>query len=180
MPDSKWHTYLSHTPPLPAPPSLPPAHLTLAVFDELHFTGAFQHLDPTTEELTGHAAKKAFVSHHKRTKAEVVHQTQALLLIDDSAENALDASRADPPVKVLLFGQYPWNAVIGAPERDDEIDKMTYVEWGQQGLMGRVEERRKKRIEEDWLPDHVERVASWDEVVRWLEKWEADGRPALL
>lgn len=43
--------------------------LTL-VFDEIHFTGAFQHLEPTPEEKEGHAAKRAFVSHKKRSKAE--------------------------------------------------------------------------------------------------------------
>jgi hypothetical protein len=42
-----------------------------AVFDELHFTGAFQHLEPTIEEEHGHVAKKAVVSHIKRAKAEV-------------------------------------------------------------------------------------------------------------
>jgi hypothetical protein len=41
------------------------------VFDEIHFTGAFQHLEATKEEEEGHAAKKAFVSHTKRSKAEV-------------------------------------------------------------------------------------------------------------
>jgi len=45
------------------------------VFDEIHFTGAFQHLYPTKEEKEGHVAKRAVVSHKKRSKAEVhLHQ----------------------------------------------------------------------------------------------------------
>lgn len=45
--------------------------IILPVFDEIHFTGAFQHLEPTPEEKEGHAAKRAYVSHIKRSKAEV-------------------------------------------------------------------------------------------------------------
>lgn len=48
------------------------------VFDEIHFTGAFQHLEATKEEEEGHAAKKAFVSHTKRSKAEVSPAIQSL------------------------------------------------------------------------------------------------------
>lgn len=109
-----------------------------------------------------------------------MHTTNALLLIDDSAENALEASRASPPVKVLLFGRYPWNEVLLRPEEVDEVDGMKYVDWQERGLMDEVEERRRRRQEEAWLPDHVERVGDWDEVVLWLERWERDGRPALL
>ena len=47
------------------------ADLDRPVFDEIHFTGAFQHLESTSEEEEGHAAKRAIVSHKKRTKAEV-------------------------------------------------------------------------------------------------------------
>jgi hypothetical protein len=43
----------------------------IVVFDEIHFTGAFQHLEATKEEEEGHAAKRAFVSHTKRSKAKV-------------------------------------------------------------------------------------------------------------
>ena len=150
------------------------------IFDELHFTGAFQHLDPTPEEQHGHAARKAVLSHHKRTKAEVVHRTNALLLIDDSAENALEASRASPPVKVLLFGRYTWNEVLLRPEEADEVDGMKYVDWLEKGLMGEVEARRTRRLQEGWLPDHVERVGDWDQVVARLERWEKAGRPALV
>ena len=149
------------------------------MFDELHFTGAFQHLEPTPEELTGHAARKAILSHSPRTKAAVVHQTGSLLLIDDSAENALDASRASPPVKVLLFGKYGWNRVVLTPEQSDELDQATYAEWQAAGQMDEVAARRRKREEEGWLPDHVERVDDWQGVVAFMKRWEADGRPRM-
>jgi len=82
-------------------------------------------------------------------------------------------------VTVLLFGKYGWNRVILAAETSDEIDQATYVEWEAKGLMGEVEERRRRRVEEDWVPDHVKRVDDWEGVVGFLEKWEKNGRPAL-
>lgn len=151
--------------------------------DEIHFTGAFQHLfPPTREEREGHAARRAVVSHKKRSKAEVVHQTQALFLVDDSAENAVDASRADPPVHVLLFGEYPWNAIVPRKDRpaddplaDPEDDRMTYKDKERLGLLAKSEERRRRLIEEGWVPKGVERVKDWDAVVRWVEAKEQDG-----
>ena len=147
--------------------------MSLLVFDEIHFTGAFQHLEPTPEELSGHAAKQAIVSHHTRSKAEIVHSTGSILLIDDSAETALDAARADPPVKVLLFGKYPWNAIVHRPENSNELDELTYVERIRRGLVETGEERRNKLIREAWLPDGVERVADWADTVRWVGELES-------
>ena len=53
------------------------------VFDEIHFTGAFVHLAATHEEDEGHVARRAVLSHKKRTKAEVglslYHLTSCLL-----------------------------------------------------------------------------------------------------
>jgi len=47
---------------------------------------------------------------------------------------------------------------------------MTYVELKEAGLLEKRAERRKKMIEEGWLPKGVERVRSWDEVIAWVEK----------
>lgn len=93
-----------------------------------------------------------------------------MFLIDDSAENALQAANASPPAKVLLFGDYPWNAVVLHDEGQAE-DTMTYVELKEAGLLEKRAERRKKLIEEGWLPDGVERVRNWDEVIAWVEKY---------
>jgi hypothetical protein len=62
----------------------------------------------------------------------------------------------------------------------DDEDKMTYVEWQNRGLLDQVEKRRKERIERGWLPEHVERVSDWNEVVQWLQRWEDKGRPSLV
>ena len=105
------------------------------------------------------------------------------MLIDDSAENALEASIAEPPVSVLLFGRYPWNEVVSkspsdhgqSDKEEGGIDQMTYVE----GLLPLVEERRRKRVEEGWVPPHVERVGDWEDVVQWLNKWEESGRKSV-
>ncbi|ORY32550.1 HAD-like domain-containing protein [Naematelia encephala] len=143
------------------------------IFDEIHFTGAFQHLEPTSEEKEGHVAKRAVVSHHKRSKAEIVHSTQSLFLIDDSAENALDASRATPPCRVILFGQYPWNAVVHRPELSTPDDSLTYVDKEKKGLLDGAKKKRQDQIKEGWLPQGVERVKDWKEVIHWVEQLES-------
>ena len=100
------------------------------------------------------------------TLIQIVHTTGALFLVDDSGENALDASTAIPPVRVLLFGKYPWNAVIPRPAHQDS---MTYIEKERRGLLQDSEDMRATLVREGWLPDGVERVAEWEDVVRWVE-----------
>lgn len=52
-----------------------------AVFDEIHFTGAFNHLIPVTKaEHEGHAAKRVTVGHKRRTK----HEVSLLLAVTDT------------------------------------------------------------------------------------------------
>ena len=46
-------------------------------------------------------------------------------MIDDSVENALKCVTADPPVPVLLFGDYMWNQRVG---RYSDITKETSFE----------------------------------------------------
>ena len=38
------------------------------------------------------------------------------------------------------------------------------------GLLREAEERRKEVVQKGWLPEGVERVRDWEEVVRWVEK----------
>ncbi|BEI82408.1 hypothetical protein CcaverHIS002_0302760 [Cutaneotrichosporon cavernicola] len=143
------------------------------LFDEIHFTGAFNHLIPATHaEHEGHAAKRAVVSHKKRTKHEVMKQTGAMLLVDDSAENALAAAKADEPPRVLLFGSYPWNAEIVAPGEAHPHDKMIYIDCEQCGQLPARRQRRQARIDQGWLPDNVTRVHDWNAVVQWIEGHE--------
>ncbi|WVW83660.1 hypothetical protein I302_105681 [Kwoniella bestiolae CBS 10118] len=146
------------------------------IFDEIHFTGAFQHLEPTREEKEGHVARKAVVSHHKRSKAEIIHTTSSLFLIDDSSENAYDVATStyphELPTKVLLFGDYPWNAIVHDPSQRTQIEAMTYHEKQEKGLLEEYEQLREKRIKEGWLPRGVERVADWTRVVEWVERFD--------
>ncbi|ORX36841.1 HAD-like domain-containing protein [Kockovaella imperatae] len=149
------------------------------IFDEIHFTGAFAHVYTTAQEKEGHVAKKAVMSHHKRSKADVVHETEALFLIDDSAENALDASRSKTPCQVLLFGDWPWNRIIRDPDDRLPEDVILYVDAKDKGLLDRVESRRQELIERNWIPHGVERVSNWEQVIEWVEDWEKDGCPPL-
>jgi hypothetical protein len=87
---------------------------------------------------------------------------------------------AEPPAKVLLFGNYPWNAVLkprkGQGGVDDEegmeLDALPYVEKVERGLLQKSEERRKRLIQENWLPEGLERVKDWDAVLRWVAEDE--------
>ncbi|TXT15585.1 hypothetical protein VHUM_00088 [Vanrija humicola] len=146
------------------------------LFDEIHFTGAFNHLIPATKaEHEGHAAHRTVVSHKKRSKHEVMRQTGAKLLIDDSSENALAAAAADPPERVLLFGGWPWNVAIVPPDGEGAAhpdDKKLYVELAaEEGGLAAAAERRAVRIRRAWLPKGVERVANWNDVVEWVKKY---------
>jgi len=49
---------------------------------------------------------------------------------------------------------------------------LPYVEKVEKGLLKKSQERRKKLIAENWLPDGVERVKDWDAVLRWVEEDE--------
>ena len=100
----------------------------------------------------------------------MVHETGSLFLIDDSAENALEASIADPPAKVLLFGEYPWNAVV--PRHSTKSIGMTYVERVKEGKLAEWEEQRERDIAEGWLPSGVERVKNWAEVLEWVDAFD--------
>ncbi|WWC70412.1 uncharacterized protein I206_104363 [Kwoniella pini CBS 10737] len=148
------------------------------IFDEIHFTGAFQHLEPTKEEKEGHVARKAVVSHHKRSKAEIIHSTSSLFLIDDSSENAFDVANSKYPhegsIKVLLFGNYPWNAIIHGDPSDIEspLEKMTYFEKLKNNKLEEYENIRKHKIEKNWLPPGVERVSNWENVFEWVESFD--------
>ncbi|TYJ53448.1 hypothetical protein B9479_005945, partial [Cryptococcus floricola] len=110
----------------------------------------------------------------------IVYNTQSLFLIDDSAENAYDTATAPfphphphpNPTKVLLFGTYPWNAIVHTPETTLPVEKLTFVAKQERGLLEEAERVRRGKIGEGWLPEGVERVAGWGEVVRWVEGME--------
>lgn len=49
---------------------------------------------------------------------------------------------------------------------------MTWAEKLKRGLLEGAEERREEMIRVGWLPEGVERVGGWEEVVRWVRNWE--------
>lgn len=57
-------------------------------------------------------------------------------------------------------------------EERQPVDTMTYVELQKQGLLEKRQSRRRDKIAEGWLPNGVERVRDWDEVIKWVEALE--------
>ncbi|KAJ7630530.1 hypothetical protein FB45DRAFT_915794 [Roridomyces roridus] len=137
---------------------------------EKYFPGAFAHL-----VFTGQF-KDAHKLHHNEiltnlSKAQVCADLKAQVLIDDSAENAIQCSTALSPTRVLLFGDYAWNQRIS--KAGDGDDSMSFDRrlaacggkefWKEESLM---------------VPEGVplERVKDWSEVVRWVENARKEGK----
>ncbi|KAJ7456574.1 hypothetical protein FB451DRAFT_1407269 [Mycena latifolia] len=55
------------------------------------------------------------------TKSQVCADLKAQVLIDDSAENAIQCSTASSPTRVLLYGNYEWNKRISGPGDGESI-----------------------------------------------------------
>jgi len=127
-----------------------------------HFPGIFE-----TIVCTGQSQETLADPHEALTrlsKAEVCHKLGAKFMIDDSMENALKCARADPPVPVLLFGEYAWN------EREAKFGDMREE-------MSFEERLKKEGGREFWHDDDVKelpkgliRVKNWEEVVRWVQE----------
>ena len=106
---------------------------------------------------------------------QVCRKLRAKFLIDDSMENALKCVVTDPPVPVLLFGNYSWNTRLG---RYGDITKETSFE----------DKLKREGGREFWKDDSVAlekeippgapltRVKDWNEVLDWVEKKTAEGQ----
>ena len=102
---------------------------------------------------------------HWDPSLQVCHNIGAQLLIDDSVENALACAGANPPVSVLLFGDYQWNkreSKVDCPEDhlgyDDRLKAEGGHEWWKDDLV------------DGKLPRSVNRVKNWKEVVSWAKE----------
>jgi hypothetical protein len=96
---------------------------------------------------------------------------KAVLLIDDSAENAIQCVTAEKPVQTLLFGDYEWNKRLSGP--GDARDEMAYdVRLEREG--GR------KFWEEESVPipegAPLHRVRDWGEAIRWIRARKDEGK----
>jgi len=131
--------------------------------------------EQTVKEVQAH---QTLPSRKKRSKADVAHSISAILLIDDSIENALDCATAHPPVPVLLFGAYPWNRHVSKQETAEDF--LAHAERVARGIDSEEAEELGERIAKEgqerqvgWtgesegqvLPSVVRRVRDWQGVV---------------
>jgi hypothetical protein len=106
----------------------------------------------------------------RRHNKQVCADLGAKLLIDDSAENALDCATEKPATPVLLFGDYEWNKRISSPS--DNRDEMSF------------KEREKMEGKDFWKDEKFEvpegaplyRVKDWREVVLWVKNARKEGK----
>ncbi|KAJ7169462.1 hypothetical protein C8R46DRAFT_197430 [Mycena filopes] len=136
---------------------------------EKYFPGAFSNIIFTGQ------FKDAHKLHHNEvltnlTKSQVCADLKAQVLIDDSAENAIQCSTALSPTRVLLFGDYEWNKRISGSGDGDE--KMSFdnrlVDCG-----GKEFWKEEALVIPDGVP--LERVKDWSEAVRWVKAAREQG-----
>ena len=94
---------------------------------------------------------------------QVCSDIGAKLLVDDSAENALQCATSKTPIPVLLFGEYEWNKRICGP--GDATDEMSFDR-----RFAASDGREFWKEETVTIPEGVHRVKSWDEVVQWVTR----------
>ncbi|KAG8896725.1 hypothetical protein FRB99_008690 [Tulasnella sp. 403] len=120
-------------------------------FEEIIFTSNYAVVDDAQRLANPYAG---------RSKAEVIKMIGAVLLIDDSLENATIC--AEENIHVLLFGKYQWSRRHSGTSTP-------------QDFMSR-EERIKAGDHEFWekevvttLPPLIRRVDGWHDVVEWVK-----------
>ncbi|KAF9015478.1 hypothetical protein BDQ17DRAFT_1341135 [Cyathus striatus] len=134
-----------------------------------HFPGIFDSIICTGQFKDAHKTGHEVVT--KLSKAQVCVDLGAILLIDDSAENALQVVTSSKPTPVLLFGNYQWNQrVCGS---GDACEEMSF-------------DRRLKACggKEFWKEEMLVipkgaslwRVKDWTSVVEWVEQARKEGR----
>jgi hypothetical protein len=94
---------------------------------------------------------------HNLPGKKILRQTGALMLIDDSLENAIDLAKQDPPLRTILFGPYKWNRRESRSITDE--DKLGYKERIASGLKIETE------YDLDRLEGYARRANDWSEVV---------------
>ncbi|KIY47070.1 hypothetical protein FISHEDRAFT_46044 [Fistulina hepatica ATCC 64428] len=127
------------------------------IFDNIVCTGQFRNAMSKDADVTA-----------KLSKAEVCAELGARVLIDDSAENALQVVKAKHIQQpyVLLFGDYEWNRRVSFP--GDNSESMTFEKRFE--ASGRKEFWKEETLEAH-LPEDalLTRVGKWDDVVQWVK-----------
>ncbi|KAJ7770918.1 hypothetical protein DFH07DRAFT_866602 [Mycena maculata] len=137
---------------------------------EKYFPGSFAHLVFTGQFKDAHKLRHNEVMTNL-TKSQVCADLKAQVLIDDSAENAIQCSTASSPTRVLLFGDYEWNKRISGP--GDGADEMSFDLRLAAGD-GREFWKEESLVIPDGAP--LERVKDWSEVVRWVKTARQEGK----
>jgi len=107
------------------------------------------------------------VTYH-RFLQQVIKAKGAILLIDDSAENAMVC--ASSGIHVLLFGNYPWGTRHSTTTGPlDLLSRADRVKAGDHGFW--------EREVLETLPKTVRRVGGWPDVTAWAKR-EAEGLPS--
>lgn len=102
---------------------------------------------------------------------QVCDDLKAVLLIDDSAENAIQCATADKPTPVLLFGDYEWNKRIS--RSDDPNNKLTFEA---RSLQEDGREFWKDESLDIPLGAPLWRAMDWSEAIRWVKERISKGK----
>ncbi|KAF6766513.1 hypothetical protein DFP72DRAFT_22189 [Ephemerocybe angulata] len=134
-----------------------------------HFPGCFSSIICTGQFTDAHKTGHEVVT--KLTKAQVCDDLKAVLLIDDSAENAYSCVTAKKPIATLLFGDYEWNKRMcthADAKHDMSFEARSKLEGG----------REYWKDETVPVPEGAPlwRVRDWSETVRWIKARKEEGR----
>ena len=103
---------------------------------------------------------------------QVCRRIGAKFLIDDSVENAIKCVTADPPVPVLLFGDYAWNQRLATYKNIKDVVSFEEKLKQEGGREFWKEESADKQIPPG-VP--LTRVKGWSEVLEWVKAKKAEG-----
>lgn len=127
------------------------------VFEEVVCTAMFAGGSP--DELEESPSKENRWA--GKSKAEVIRSIGAVLLIDDSLENASTCAAAG--IHVLLFGDYPWSTRHSQTiTPQDMMSREARIRSG--------DDRFWERDVVAELPPMIRRVGGWRDVVEWVKE----------
>ncbi|KAG5352702.1 hypothetical protein C0989_000853 [Termitomyces sp. Mn162] len=106
-----------------------------------------------------------------QTNQMVADYLKAVLLIDDSVENALQCATHKEPTQVLLFGNYEWNKRASGPQDEMSFDRRLEIEGGKEFWKDEIVA----------IPEGapLTRTKDWNEVVRWVQNAKLSRPPKV-
>ncbi|KAI0757327.1 hypothetical protein C8Q80DRAFT_1133095 [Daedaleopsis nitida] len=138
---------------------------------EKHFPGLLDWMICTGQSQETLTDEKELVT--KLSKADVCRKIGAKFMIDDSIENALKCVTADPPVPVLLFGDYQWNQRVG--RYLNVKDEVSFEEKLKREGGREYWKEESANLEKEIPPGApLTRVKNWGDILDWVEKKKAE------